>query len=131
VSRVGARFPAFCTANGKVLLAQLPPDELKGRLPKKLETPSQHRPVAREDLLRELDEVRRTGFGFDREEHQAGICATGVAIADIDGSAASISVPRPVARFHADADVVSAALLRVRDEVQIVMAADGSPGHDR
>ena len=131
VSRVGARFPAFCTANGKALLAQLPPSELKRRLPKRLETPARREPVAREDLLRELDEVRRTGLGFDREEHQAGICGTGVAIADIDGSAASISVPRPVARFHADADVVSAALLRVRDEVQIVMAADGSPGHDR
>ena len=26
VSRVGARFPAYCTANGKALLAQLPED---------------------------------------------------------------------------------------------------------
>ena len=41
VSRVGARFPAFCTANGKALLAQLPADEIKRRLPKRLETPAQ------------------------------------------------------------------------------------------
>jgi len=132
VSRVGARFPAFCTANGEALLAQLPLGEVERRLPKRLESPAWQTPVAREDVLRELDEVRRTGRGFDREEHQAGICSTGVAIADIDGSAASISVLRPTARFRADADVVSAALLRVRDEVQIVLgAADGCPGHDR
>ncbi len=121
VSRVGARFPAFCTANGKALLAQVPPDDLKRRLPKKLETPSQHKPVSREDLLRELDEVRRTGVGYDREEHHAGICGVGVAISDIDGSVASIAVPMPAARFYADADVVAETLLRVRDEIQIAL----------
>ena len=121
VSRVGARFPAFCTANGKVLLAQLSPEELKRRLPKKLETPAQHQPVSREDLLRELDEVRRGGVGIDREEHHVGICGVGVAVADIDGSVASIGVPMPAARFYADADAVAATLLRVRDEIQIAL----------
>ena len=121
VSRVGARFPAFCTANGKVLLAQLSADELKRRLPKKLETPSQHKPVSRDDLLRELEEVRRTGVAYDREEHHVGICGVGVAITDIDGSVASIAVPMPAARFYADADAVSATLLRVRDEIQIAL----------
>jgi DNA-binding IclR family transcriptional regulator len=121
VSRVGARFPAFCTANGKALLAQLPSDDLKRRLPKRLETPSQHRPVSRDDLMRELDEVRRTGVGYDREEHHAGICGIGVAVSDIDGSAASIAVPMPTARFYADVDAVSATLLRVRDEIQIAL----------
>jgi DNA-binding IclR family transcriptional regulator len=121
VSRVGARFPAFCTANGKALLAQLPTDELQRRLPKRLETPSQHRAVPRDELLRELEEVRRTGVGYDREEHHAGICSTGVAITDIDGSVASIAVPMPAARFYADGEAVSATLLRVRDEIQIAL----------
>jgi DNA-binding IclR family transcriptional regulator len=121
VSRVGARFPAFCTANGKVLLAQLSPDELRRRLPKKLEAPAHRRLFLRDDLLRELDEVRRTGIGYDREEHHVGICSAGVAITDIDGSIASISVPMPAARFYADADAVSATLLRVRDEIQIAL----------
>ena len=121
VSRVGARFPAFCTTNGKVLLAQLSPDELKRCLPKKLETPSQHKPVSREDLMSELDEIRHTGLAYDREEHHVGICGAGVAITDIDGSVAAISVPMPAARFYADADAISATLLRVRDEIQIAL----------
>ena len=121
VSRVGARFPAFCTANGKALLAQLPPEELKRRLPRKLETPSQHVPVSREGLLQELEEVKRTGVAYDREEHHVGICGIGVVITDIDGSMASVAVPMPAARFYADADIVAAALLRVRDEIQVAL----------
>ena len=104
VSQVGARFPAFCTANGKALLAQLPPDEMKRRLPKRLEIPARHTLVNRKDLLAELDEVRATGLAYDCEEHHAGICGVGVAITDIDGSSASISVPMPAARFHEDPD---------------------------
>ena len=121
VSQVGARFPAYCTANGKALLAQLPPDEIKHRLPKRLESPAKHTPVNRRDLFAELDIVRATGLAYDREEHHAGICGVGVAITDIDGSSASISVPMPAARFHEDPDTVTAALLRVRDEVQVAL----------
>ena len=121
VSRVGARFPAFCTANGKALLAKLPPDELKQRLPRRLETCSLHLPIAREALLRELAEVRETGVGYDREEHHAGICGVGVVITDIDDSMASIAVPMPAARFYEDADVVAGTLLRVRDEIEVAL----------
>jgi DNA-binding IclR family transcriptional regulator len=121
VSRVGARFPAFCTANGKALLAKLPPDDLKQRLPRRLETSSLHLPVSREALLRELAEIRKTGVGYDREEHHAGICGIGVVITDIDGSMASIAVPMPTARFYEDADIVANALLRVRDEIEVAL----------
>lgn len=125
VSRVGARFPAFCTANGKALLAQLPLDDVERRLPKRLETPEQHVPVSRDDLMQELAEVRSTGIAFDREEHHAGICGAGVVITDLDGSMASISVPMPAARFAQDAETVADALLRVRDEIQIALQGAG------
>jgi DNA-binding IclR family transcriptional regulator len=121
VSRVGARFPAYCTANGKAILAQLPDDEVKRRLPKRLEAPATHRPISRKELLAELDETRRTGLAFDCEDHHAGICGVGVAVVDIDGSTASISVPMPAARFHEDPDIVTAALLLLRDEVQVAL----------
>ena len=121
VSRIGAKFPAYCTANGKALLAQLPVDEVKRRLPKRLETPAKHTPISRRDLFAELGRVRETGLAYDCEEHRAGICGVGVAVTDIDGSSASISVPMPAARFHVDPETVAAALLRVRDEVQVAL----------
>ncbi len=119
VSRVGARFPAFCTANGKALLARLSAEEVKVRLPKRLEAPARDTPISRKAFMAELEEVRRSGLAFDREEHRAGICGVGVAITDIDGTSASISVPMPASRYHADSDTVTTALLQVRDEVQI------------
>ncbi len=121
VSKVGARFPAHCTANGKALLAQLPPEEVKTRLPKRLESGTRRGPLTRRALFDELGEIRRTGLAFDREEHRHGICGIGVAIADADGRAAAISVPMPAARFQDDRDAVGAALLRVRDEVQVAL----------
>jgi DNA-binding IclR family transcriptional regulator len=121
VSHVGARFPAYCTANGKALLAQLPADEIKRRLPKRLETPARHAPINRREFLAELEEVRASGLAYDCEEHHSGICGVGVAITDIDGSLASISVPMPTARFQENPDTVAAALLRARDEVQIAL----------
>jgi len=121
VSRVGARFPAHCTSNGKSLLAQLPPSEVKRHLPRKLEIPARKTVVPLEDFMRELDEVRATGLAFDREEHRAGICAVGVIITDIDGSVASVTVPMPAARFYEDQDTVITALLRTRDEIQAAL----------
>lgn len=121
VSRVGARFPAHCTAPGKVLLSALAPEELQRRLPKKLEIPARHASFTRDALLKELAEIRKTGVGFDREEHRLGICGIGVAITDVDGSLAAISVPMPTARFRGDEAVVVAALRHTRDDVQAAL----------
>jgi len=121
VSRVGARFPAYCTANGKALLAQLSDEEVKLRMPKRMEAVATHTPISRRDLLVELEQIRRTGLAYDCEQHHTGICGIGVAVTDIDGSIASISVPMPAARFHEDPDTVAGALLRLRDEVQVAL----------
>jgi DNA-binding IclR family transcriptional regulator len=118
VARVGVRFPAHCTANGKSLLAELPPEDLQHYLPDQLEIPAKKIVISRDELLRELDDVRRTGLAFDREENGPGICSVAVALTDIDGSVASMSVPMPAARFCEDEATVVAALVRTRDEVQ-------------
>jgi DNA-binding IclR family transcriptional regulator len=121
VSRVSARLPAYCTANGKALLAQLPEEEVKRRLPKRMEALATHTPISRRDLLAELDEIRATGLAYDREQHHAGICGVGVAVVDIDGSIAAVSVLMPAARFHEDPDTVAVALPRLRGEVQAAL----------
>ena len=72
-------------------------------------------------MLRELDEVRAAGLGFEREELRNGICAVAVAVADAYGRAASIAVPMPTARFAESETDVVAALLRLRAEIQAEM----------
>jgi DNA-binding IclR family transcriptional regulator len=118
IARVGSHFPAYSMASGKVLLARLPDDEVRRRLPPRLEPTLEGRPKSREALLRELDEVRATGLGHEREELRHGICAVAVAVSDLDGNAASLAVPMPASRFYESESEVSAALLDLREEIQ-------------
>ena len=69
----------------------------------------------RESLLRELDEARATGLGFEREEMRHGICGVAVAVTDVDGRSASIAVPMPTARFEESEERVAALLLELKD----------------
>jgi IclR family acetate operon transcriptional repressor len=118
IARVGASFPAYSLASGKVLLAGLPDDEVLRRLPRRLEPTLGGRPRTREALLQELDEVRRSGLGYEREEMRHGICAVAVAVFDADGRAASVAVPMPAARFTDSEALVAARLLQLRDTVE-------------
>ena len=75
-------------------------EQASALLPARLERHTARTITGRGALLAELDEVRRTGVAFDREEHTEGICAVGAAIVDAAGPAAAISVPVPTPRFR-------------------------------
>jgi DNA-binding IclR family transcriptional regulator len=118
IARVGVHFPAYSMASGKVLLAQLSADDLRQRLPRKLGPTLDGKPKSQQELLRELENVRSSGLGYEQEELRRGICAVAVAVTDVDGRAASIAVPMPAARFHESHEAVADALLSLRDEIQ-------------
>ncbi len=120
-SEIGTRFPVHCTANGKALLAALPPHDVERHLPDTLEPLTDHTIIDRGRLLGEIDEVRRSGVAYDREEHALGVCAVATAVHDAVGTMAAITVVMPAARFHGNDETVTAALLRVRDEIQVVL----------
>ncbi len=121
IARVGVHFPAYRMASGKVLLAQMPDEELLRRLPEVLEPTEEAPPKSREAFLDELEEVRHTGLGYEREELRHGICAVAVAVTDLDGRTASIAVPMPTSRFAAGEEVVAEALLQLREEIRLEM----------
>jgi DNA-binding IclR family transcriptional regulator len=100
VSAIGARFPAHCTANGKALLAELPPEQVEALLPAKLPRLTRNTVTSRAKLLRELQQVRAEGVAYDREEHTEGICAVGKTIADGIGGRAAVTIPLPALRFY-------------------------------
>jgi len=111
VSAVGAAFPLHCTANGKALLAVLPAEHALSLLPARLERFTANTIVARKALLAELDQVRRDGVAYDREEHTEGICAIGAAVGDpADSPVAAISVPVPTPRFRGNEGHYAASL---------------------
>ena len=109
MSAVGELFPLHCTANGKALLAALPPAQAQALLPRRLPRLTADTITSRERLLAELESIRAAGIAIDREEHTEGICAVGAAIPVGGEPVAAISVPVPVQRFRAsEAEVVSA-----------------------
>lgn len=110
-SQPGVSFPLHCTANGKAILASLPIAEVEKLLPEHLEQYNDQTITGRDELLRELEVVRKEGVAFAREEHIHGICAVGAAIFDRMGNLSAVSIPVPSIRFYGNEEKLAAALL--------------------
>jgi DNA-binding IclR family transcriptional regulator len=72
-SRVGRQLPAYCTALGKSLLAERPPEQLAKHLPERLEPVTPKTITDRSALADELATARQDGYAVDREENTAGV----------------------------------------------------------
>lgn len=101
-SQVGNASPVYCTGIGKAALSCLSEDqlsELVGTLSMHQFTP--HTLPDRTALLSQVKEIRREGYAFDLEEHQAGIrcVAAPIHVAEHD-FIGGISVTAPA--FRAD-----------------------------
>jgi DNA-binding IclR family transcriptional regulator len=127
VSGIGISFPLYCTAPGKAILAALGPAATKRLLPERFErfTPSTHPDLA--SLERELDEVRRTGIAYDREEHTLGICAIGMALQASDQNWYAVSVPLPAQRFYGQESRLVIALTTSLNAIVNAQLANDSP----
>ncbi len=92
-SRVGVRLAARLTSGGKVLLADLPFEEVA----------LLHPGLAADDLAtlkRTLAAVRRQGFGTNVQESERGVVAVGMAVRGVNGSAiAAVTISAPTVRF--------------------------------
>lgn len=117
VSAIGAAFPAYCTANGKALLAELPDQRVIKLLPSRLPPMTPNTITARAELLEELAEIRASGIAFDREEHHEGISAVGAVVRDPAGAMAAVSIPVPTQRFPGSEERLAAALRRSVEEM--------------
>jgi DNA-binding IclR family transcriptional regulator len=121
VSLVGSAFPAYCTANGKALLAALPTPTLDSVLPARMRPLTDHTIVRRAQLLAELDEIRATGIAYDREEHAVGVCAVGRVIRDAAGNLAAITVATPSSRFYGREEELVDALVETTRRVDAAL----------
>ena len=118
VAEVGDRFPLYCTACGKALLAELAPAEAERLIPDPIKPVTRHTILDRRLLLEEIDVVRATGVAYDHQEHTLGVSAVGAAVHDPGGSMAAITVAMPAARLEGREERIAEALLRARDDIQ-------------
>jgi DNA-binding IclR family transcriptional regulator len=98
-SRAGARLPAHSSAIGKSLLSTLDPDEARRRLADAELTRFTSQTIGTVDeLMEELERVRRQGYSVDHEEFAIGLRCLAMPIHDRAGepvAAMSVSIPTP------------------------------------
>lgn len=121
VSEIGARFPLYCTANGKALLAELPNAEVVRLVPQNLPRLTEYTLSTSEQLLEELAQVRTEGVAYDRQEHTLGISSVGTAIRDAVGNTAAFTVVMPTARFKGHEGRIADAVRKTREEIELAL----------
>lgn len=113
--RAGRVLPAHLVSSGKVLLAQLPPDELAQRYAgdDEIDLPRLHR---------ELSLVRRQGFAVNDQLTESGVTAVGVVVPGPDTTGvAGLALAIPSVRFDHD---------RLPDWVSALRSAAAEIGRD-
>lgn len=82
---VGARLLYVCNAMGKCILAHLDPARIRGLLPEGEAVPLPRGSRPRAELMAELELVRQTDLGHDREEYLAGVVCIATPVRDACG----------------------------------------------
>jgi IclR family KDG regulon transcriptional repressor len=100
---VGQHLPAYCTASGKLFLANLSPAALNAYLEHPLIAQTGNTITSAEKLRLQLDEIRERGYALDDEELEEGIRAVSAPIRNRRGEiSASVSMPGPTSRMTAE-----------------------------
>lgn len=80
-SQIGSRLPAYATGLGKAILAGTSKEQVINVYPDfKFEIYTDHTIINRDNLLEELEEIRRSGFSKDLGEYSEGIMCMAVPI---------------------------------------------------
>lgn len=126
VSKIGARLPAHCTGVGKVLLAYMPPAEVKTIIERKGLSKYTRNTITDPYLLeKELQKIRHQGYAIDNEEIMDGLRCVAAPIRDHKGDVcAAISISGPAVRL--DEDRLPVAIDRVTKTADEISAALGN-----
>jgi DNA-binding IclR family transcriptional regulator len=103
--RVGVVRPAHCTALGKVILASLGDDQLERFLERVELKPSTEKSITEiPALLREIEEIRRSGMAFDDGEFNLEVRCVAVPVRDFTGQIiGALGISGPIWRLSIQA----------------------------
>ncbi len=119
LQRIGKTAPLHSTGVGKILMLNYDRDRLDRLVDEKGLAPlTQHTITDRQELVRELDRVRKQDYALDNEECEQGVRCVAAPIRDYSGRViASISVTGPSSRMNRDR------MERVREAISRVSAS--------
>ncbi|RZT66881.1 IclR family transcriptional regulator [Leucobacter luti] len=102
-SKVGDSRPAYATAIGKAILAELPGDVRRAHLPESLAGSTARTITSIEQLYLDLAQTRERGFAIDDGENRDGIRGFAAPIFDFTGSVcAALSIAGPTSRLDSE-----------------------------
>jgi len=117
--KVGSRGPAYCTALGKVLLADLQEKELDTVLANTIFEKYTNDTITQpEKLKKELERVRREGYALDLGEREEGVRCVAAPVRDHEGrvvAAVSVSGPSPrITTYYLNNELIEIVRLEAR-----------------
>lgn len=122
-SDIGKRLPAHATALGKVLLSNKTNQELRalyGLGDLKRLTPNTI--VKLEPLLKQLDDIRKSGFAYEKEESTFGIQCIAVPVREPSGGIClGLSLSVPIAKTEQELESMKAPLLEAKSQLERVV----------
>lgn len=116
---VGQRIPLHATANGKVLLSGLTPDQITTEVGQRLRAYTPTTITSIKKLIAEVEAVRDNGYAVVVDELEVGLTAIAAPLHNAHGDViASVSISGPTFRF--DDSKVKAAVRQVTDVAEEV-----------
>ena len=117
--RTGDRLPAYTTAGGKALLAQMRLKDIRALHPRALTALTDATITSTDQLISELDAVRTRGYASNLEECVDGVYAIGVAVVHpTRGAVAALTISAPAHRVdNRRADTLARQLIHANTEL--------------
>lgn len=130
--RVGSRFPVYCSAVGKAMLAFLPKAKAKEILDgQQFEKLTEKTHLSAESLRLELAEIRQLGFAVADEELERGLVAVAAPVFDYTGMpVAAVGVSYSSARYPLQDRRVrfSREVLKAAEQISMLMGGRRKSG---
>jgi IclR family transcriptional regulator, acetate operon repressor len=120
--------PMHAMANGKAILSCLSNDEIERVMAGRMPALTVHTLRSMSALIAQVEQIRATGFSYDREEHAPGVCAVGVPIMVKGLRPHAVSVAMPSSRFEESLPSVQEALTACRSAIERELASS-LPGY--
>jgi len=128
-SQVGKSLPYYCTGVGKAILAFQPQEKIDQVLSyTRLVSFTPNTITNYNDLLAELENIRKKGYATDNEEIELGLCCVAAPIRNIQGEVvAAMSISGPAHRMNQKRiDEITGDVLRMSNDISHRLGFNGS-----
>ncbi|YCQ23047.1 IclR family transcriptional regulator (plasmid) [Arthrobacter sp. Z4-13] len=121
---IGGTYPLHASSTGKLLLAEQSDDKITAKLPEKLESFTPHTIASRDELLKEIQQVRKDGYAVLSDELEEGLFAAGYPVRDSAGTLMGVlTINGPTQRLKSEQlDSIINELRQGAEEISKVLA---------